>query len=72
MTSTRITKLIHAPRARVYAALIDPAAVARWSSPAAMNCQVHEFDARQVGALRISLTYDAPDRLGKTHGRTDT
>lgn len=72
MASTRISRRITAPRARVYAALIDPAAVARWKVPAGMTCQVHEFDAREGGALRISLTYDAPDRAGKTDGRTDT
>jgi uncharacterized protein YndB with AHSA1/START domain len=37
-----------------------------------MTCEVHEFDAREGGALRISLTYDAPGRSGKTRGRTDT
>lgn len=65
-------RLIKAPRARVYDALVDPAAVARWRFPAGMTCEVHEFDARQGGALRISLTYEAPDRTGKTEGRTDT
>ena len=37
-----------------------------------MTCEVHEFDAREGGALRISLTYDAAGRAGKTAGRTDT
>jgi len=72
VTSTEIRRLIKAPRARVYDALIDPAAVARWKVPAGMTCHVHEFDAREGGALRISLTYDAPERAGKTLGRTDT
>jgi uncharacterized protein YndB with AHSA1/START domain len=72
VSSTRITRLIKAPRATVYDALIDPAAVARWRVPAAMTAHVHEFDAREGGALRISLTYDAPERAGKTAGRTDT
>jgi len=72
VTSTEIRRLIKAPRARVYDALIDPAAVARWKVPAGMTCHVHEFDAREGGALRISLTYDAPERAGKTVGRTDT
>ena len=72
VTSTRITRRIRAPRARVYEALIDPAAVARWKVPAGMTCHVHEFAAREGGGLRISLTYDAPDRSGKTAGRTDT
>jgi len=72
VASTRIRRQIRAPRARVYEALLDPAAVARWKVPAGMTCEVHEFDAREGGALRISLTYDAPDRTGKTAGRTDT
>jgi uncharacterized protein YndB with AHSA1/START domain len=33
---------------------------------------VHEFDGREGGALRISLTYDAPDREGKSSAHTDT
>jgi uncharacterized protein YndB with AHSA1/START domain len=72
VTTTRMTRVFRAPRARVYAALLDPVAVARWKVPAGMTCEVHEFDAREGGELRISLTYDAPDRAGKTSGRTDT
>lgn len=37
-----------------------------------MTCEVHELDAREGGAVRVSLTYEAPDRGGKTSGRTDT
>ena len=72
MASTTIRRLIGAPRARVFEALRDPAAVAAWRVPAGMRCEVHEFDAREGGAVRISLTYDAPDREGKTAGHTDT
>jgi uncharacterized protein YndB with AHSA1/START domain len=68
----RMTKFISAPRERVYDALLDPEAVVRWKVPAGMTCHVHEFNASEGGAIRISLTYDAPDRAGKTHGRTDT
>ena len=64
--------MIRAPRGRVYAALLDPAAVARWKVPAGMTCEVHTFEAREGGAIRVSLTYDAPDRTGKTTGCTDT
>lgn len=64
MASTRISQIINAPRERVYDALLDPAAVARWKVPAGMTCEVHEFDAREGGAIRISLTYEAPDRAG--------
>jgi uncharacterized protein YndB with AHSA1/START domain len=33
---------------------------------------VHLFDAREGGAYRISLTYDAPTTAGKTSAQTDT
>jgi len=72
MGSTRIRRLLHAPRARVYDALVDPEAVARWRFPAGMTCEVHEFDAREGGSLKVSLRYEERDRAGKTEGRTDT
>jgi uncharacterized protein YndB with AHSA1/START domain len=72
VATTRHRRTIRAPRDRVYRALIDPADVARWRVPAGMTCEVHELDAREGGAVRVSLTYDAPDRTGKTAGRTDT
>jgi uncharacterized protein YndB with AHSA1/START domain len=70
--TTRVARRIEAPRERVYRALIEADAVARWRFPAGMTCEVHEFDGVQGGRLRISLTYDAEDAVGKTAGRTDT
>ena len=69
--ATRIRAHLEAPRERVYAALVDPDAVARWRFPMGMTCEVHEFDAREGGAIRISLTY-VEEREGKTEGRTDS
>lgn len=37
-----------------------------------MTSHVHAFDAREGGAFRISLTYDAPTATGKTTAHTDT
>jgi uncharacterized protein YndB with AHSA1/START domain len=37
-----------------------------------MTSHVHELDAREGGALRISLTYDEPTATGKTTAHTDT
>lgn len=37
-----------------------------------MTCVVHEFDVREGGTFRISLTYDAPSGTGKTTAHTDT
>lgn len=37
-----------------------------------MTSHVHEFDPREGGAFRISLTYDAATGAGKTTAHTDT
>ena len=37
-----------------------------------MSSRVHEFDAREGGSFRVSLTYDAPTAVGKSAARTDT
>lgn len=70
--STRLTRHINAPRAAVYRALVDARAVQAWMVPEGMTSQVHEFDAREGGSLRISLTYEAPVGTGKTTAHTDT
>ena len=72
MSSTRITKHVKAPRAAVYRALLDPKAVRTWMVPTEMTSEVHEFDAREGGAFRISLTYDESTGTGKTTAHTDT
>ncbi len=72
MSSTHVTRHINAPRAVVYRALLDARAIATWRVPTGMTSRVHEFDAREGGSFRISLTYDAPIRTGKTTAHTDT
>jgi uncharacterized protein YndB with AHSA1/START domain len=72
MNATRITRRIHAPRAKVYRALTDARAVATWMVPNGMTSRVHAFEAREGGTFRISLTYDAPTGTGKTSAQTDT
>jgi uncharacterized protein YndB with AHSA1/START domain len=72
MHTTRIVRHVNAPRARVYRALLDANAVATWMVPTGMTSRVHEFDAREGGAFRISLTYDTAAGVGKTTAHTDT
>lgn len=72
MTTTRISRHIRAPRGAVYRALLDPGAVARWKVPDGMTSEVHAFEAREGGAIRISLTYEESTGAGKTTARTDT
>ncbi|MET7455746.1 SRPBCC family protein [Streptomyces sp. NPDC005574] len=72
MYSTRVPWHVNAPRAVVYRALLDAEAIARWRVPAGMSSHVHEFDAREGGAFRVSLTYDTEAGAGKSDSRTDT
>ena len=70
--SMRVARHVNAPRSVVYRALLDADAIARWRVPDGMTSQVHEFDPREGGAFRVSLSYDAPGQAGKTESRTDT
>ena len=72
MSATRVSHHVNAPRASVYRALLDADAVATWMVPTGMSSHVHAFDPREGGAIRISLTYDAPTGTGKTSAHTDT
>jgi uncharacterized protein YndB with AHSA1/START domain len=72
MYSMEMSRRINAPRSVIYRALLDPEAIAKWRVPDGMTGRVHEFDAREGGRFRISLSYDAPDAVGKTDAATDT
>jgi uncharacterized protein YndB with AHSA1/START domain len=72
MYSTRLSQYVNAARPAVYQALLNPHAIAQWRVPAGMTSQVHEFDAREGGSFRVSLTYAAPDSTGKSTAHTDT
>ena len=72
MGTTRVSRHFDAPRSRVYAAFIDGEAIPRWKVPREMTAEVHEFDGREGGRYRVSLTYTAPDRAGKSTAHTDT
>ena len=72
--SAQVSRVIKAPRKKVYQAFLDPQAVAAWFAPATMRAYVHTFDPREGGKFRISLTYQNPkdSQRGKTTGDTDT
>ena len=72
MSTTRVTRRIEAAPDDVYRALLDPAAVQRWMVPDGMTSEVHAFDATEGGAFHITLTYDDPDRAGKTEDASDS
>ena len=72
MRSTRVSRHVRAPRNKVYAALIDLEAIARWKVPDGMTSRVHSFDGREGGTFRISLTYETSTDAGKSSAHTDT
>ncbi|AMW09010.1 polyketide cyclase [Streptomyces qaidamensis] len=72
MYTSRVSGHVDAPRAAVYRALVSAEAIARWRVPDGMTGEVHEFDAREGGGFRVSLTYEAPDASGKSAAHTDT
>jgi uncharacterized protein YndB with AHSA1/START domain len=66
------TRVISAPVADVYSALVDPEALAVWLPPGDMTGTIERFDLRPGGSYRMVLQY--PDRSpsqGKTTSDTD-
>jgi uncharacterized protein YndB with AHSA1/START domain len=63
-----------ARRSDVYKAFVDRDLVAAWLAPGTMRCVVHEFEPREGGRFRMSLTYKDPadGPGGKTTEDTDT
>ena len=70
---TSVSRLIAAPRRIIYQAFLDPAAMLAWLPPKGMKGQMQEFDAREGGGYRMSLTYLEPAHSprGKTSAHTD-
>ena len=63
---------IAAPPGRVFAALVDPDALAAWLPPGGMSARFERFDARPGGSYRMVLTYaDTSTGPGKTTADSD-
>jgi uncharacterized protein YndB with AHSA1/START domain len=66
------SRLIAAPAGRVYAALVDPDALATWLPPDGMHGRFERFDLRPGGSYRLVLTYDdATAAPGKSTANED-
>jgi uncharacterized protein YndB with AHSA1/START domain len=60
------SRVVSAPPARVYAALVDDEALAVWLPPQGMTARFERFDPRPGGSYRLVLTYtDASAATGK-------
>lgn len=62
---------IGASPASVFAALVDPVALAAWLPPAGMSGRFDHFDGRPGGSYRLVLRYDDPAVTGKSGGGAD-
>src|SRR5690348_13188978 len=68
----RGSRVIAAPRERVWAALVDPGALLAWLPPGEMTGRFERFDARPGGSYRMVLTYpDASGAPGKADADSD-
>lgn len=53
----RVARVIHAPVAAVFGALVDRAAMERWLPPLGMTATFERFDPRPGGGYRVVLTH---------------
>jgi uncharacterized protein YndB with AHSA1/START domain len=66
------SRVIAASPGRVYAALVDAAALTAWLPPDGMSGRFERFDARPGGSYRLVLTYaDATSAPGKSTADSD-
>src|SRR5918995_2941172 len=66
------SRVVAAPPARVYDALVDGEALAAWLPPAGMTARFERFDPRPGGSYRLVLTYaDSADSPGTSSADSD-
>lgn len=68
LRTDRASRLIKAPAAKLYAALLDPQALVRWLPPEGMTGEMLAFDARAGGGYRMALRYEGDEH---TPGKSD-
>jgi len=50
-----VVKLLNHPRDKVFAAWMDPKALAEWYGPAGLSIESHEADIREGGVWRFDM-----------------
>lgn len=70
---SRTSAVIDVPRDVLFAAFMQPEALAAWQAPGDMTAVVHAFDPRPGGGYRMSLFYPESDvaALGKSAAHED-
>lgn len=65
-------RVIAASPRKLYAAFVDPQALATWLPPEGMTGRIDRFEPHAGGAYRMTLTYDESESgAGKTDADTD-
>jgi uncharacterized protein YndB with AHSA1/START domain len=68
----RASRVIDAPVARVFDALVDRDALETWLPPGGMTARFERFDPTPGGSYRLVLTYaDPTDARGKSSAESD-
>lgn len=65
------SRIIDAPVEVLYAAFTDPIAWEQWLPPADMTGSIQQFDFREGGTFRLTLTYADESAVGKTSANED-
>ena len=65
------SRVIRAPAQKIYAAHVDPQAVATWRPPQGMRAEIYSFDARAGGGYRMTFVYEDTSVPGKTSANAD-
>jgi len=64
-STLRISRIIRAPRTKVFAAWTKPEEMKKWCAPGDMSCTLAESELKVGGKLRVHMTAPGPD--GPTH-----
>jgi uncharacterized protein YndB with AHSA1/START domain len=65
------SRVIRASPQAIYAAHLDPKAVATWRPPQGMRAEIYAFDAREGGGYRIAFVYEDASVRGKSTEHAD-
>lgn len=69
-TETReltVSRVIEAPRDRVYEAFLDPEELAQWMHPGGFSAEVHHLDPEEGGTYRITMRGEAGEMSDHSH-----
>lgn len=64
-TSLQVSRVIKAPREKVYNAFLDSKMLAQWYHPGPMRTEVHKVEPQKGGDFRISMIADEGEMKGK-------